>query len=359
MRFDRVLLVACLFALAVAATPAAGQTGGDGDGNGAQKLESLPRGIRAASQLSEQQQSDIRNYVDEAMSLLRSDRDGEVTAGRRSLLDPYGNVSSNTFEAFYGEAVLERLNPIFDDARSLVQLNAAIVASRVQRPASLDVARRALNVDDRAVRYWGAQILRQYAERGRETEAGIDEQQTQTIQQLAEQLLADEPHHLVTQPAMLALAALNTSEAKQRLIQGLTDRLTLHVNDSARPYRAERDAMRALLTQARRQANEGQLSDADVATLAGIACRYMVLASRQLVNGEAMAEAQVVTRRRTIDLADSVLQWSANQLDVSNYPGSVRGNGDWQQVNDQAEAWQSRLTESPYGLSGQDVSVPG
>ena len=217
MPLMRWLNVVSLVAVAAIATPALAQTGANGNGDGAPpELEPLPTSIRAATDLTETQQGQVRDYIDQALQMLASDDNEFVTAGRQALLQNYGNVASDSFKAFYGDAVLNGLTPMLQNQRPLIRLNAAIIVSHIQRPQALQLAQQVLGAKDIAVRYWGAKILQRYAEQANRGQQTIDPQQAQTIQEMVDGLLKNNPAGPVAHPALLALAALNTDDATAR-----------------------------------------------------------------------------------------------------------------------------------------------
>ena len=357
----------CLLGLAVlvGGPPAVvGQNQGPDQPDGAdeaagdeQEDAGLPTSLIAASSLGPDQKQQVRRYVTAAVSKLERGSPEAVTAARETLIEPYGTTSSDAFEAFYAQVVLDQVMPLFQQAGALVRLNAAIVVARMQQPEALEFASRALGGDDAAVRYWGAEALRRYVERAQQTEGAIEAQTAETIRTIvSEQVTADTPAS-VAEPAMLALVRLNSDEARDQLRQLLTDRLSRHVNDPAASYNAENAAMRRLLSQLQDQADQNAVTNAQVRTMATVAFRYLRLVARQL-NEADLSEAQAASHRRLVGLTSDVLRWSAGYLGASTYPDAVTAEAEPGTVATRADEWQSRLTESPYSIDSEALALP-
>jgi hypothetical protein len=353
MPLVRWLVVALLMLLGLLVVPTQAQA--QSAGSVAQPPEALANSLKAARSLSTDQQQVVRQYISQTLAILKAGGAEQIRAGREALLDPYGSAASSEFKAFYGDAVLGELAALVENSTSAVQLNAAIVAAEMQRPAALPLARAVLKVDNAAVRYWGGQILRQLAARGQ-----LSAEQRQTLIELVDGLLEGELSTRVVEPALLALTALNTEAADRRVLSALDQRIAVHVNTPELSYDGERAAMQALFRRLAQRAAEQSLAPDAVRPLARVACRYMLLIATQGQAGaEGLTDHREASLRRTIEFTNRVLQWSATELDAADAPAPVGSNDDWQKIQRAAEAWQTRLLESPYGIDQQQLALPG
>jgi hypothetical protein len=305
---------------------------------------SLPNAVLAASELSEQQQQQVADFVEQGLGKLTSDRAGRIIAGRRQLLQPYnaGGVTSDAFESVYEPRLIEGLSQAMQQGGPMVRLNAMIVAARTQRPAVLSLARDALADKDPGVRYWAAQAIRNAARR---SEDGLAEDQRQSVVQALAKLATGEADAHVVKPALLALAAIAGEQANDQLVAALNQRLQVHAGDPQQTYLPEQDALQTLYRNLAQAAANGQSDPAQIRELARVVFRYRALVEQQLSNHD-FDEATVDRRERLVDFSQQVLAWTANQLDVDGVPRST-------------DQWRQQLTQSPYNLGEDALAVPG
>jgi hypothetical protein len=347
--------------LALSAAPLAAQTGGGSDnaaGSGVQPPESLPNAVKAASSLDADQQQQIQQYIDASMALLMGRTPQQIRAGRSAMLSGIEPPTSETFAAYYGDQVIDRLSAALDQGGATVRLNAMIVAAAIRRPSALPLAQTALQDDDAAVRYWGGQVFRRLTQRGVRGGASLTEQHRQTILDTVQRVLNNNPSGAALEPAMLTLSALNIDAADQLLLDTLHGRLQSHAQAPAQSYDAERAAIQTLFRRRAQAAVDDEATTQQIAGLARVACRYALLIANQLKNqADQFSPQRESDLGRMIELTSRILRWSGGAMDASNLPAPLDPGDSPDELISSVQQWQQRLTQAPYGFTETELEV--
>jgi hypothetical protein len=266
--------------LALIAAPAVGQNQPGSN----QQTPSLPNSIKAASELSDQQQQQVQQFVQSGFGKLTAEQDSTVAAGRRQLVSPLSGAGSQTFRQFYGQQVASRLSGLMSQARPYVRLNALIVASNIQTPEVLTVAQASLQDQAPEVRYWAAMAVRNYA---RQSQEGLPEDQQEAVIQSLLNVINNEADPHVVKPAMLALAAIPGGNSNQRLLSALDQRIQVHLQNPEQSFIPEQDALQTLYRNLAVQVSENGASayQQSIRNLARVAFRYKALVAQQQYQG--------------------------------------------------------------------------
>jgi hypothetical protein len=318
--------------------------------------QSLSRDVTQAESVEDQHRQQIENHIDQGNSLLQSGDNEEVVSGRKQLISPFTSSPSDAFRDAYAGALGDRLETVLAQGRPLVRLNAMVVAGWMNHPRALGLGENAATDEDPRVRYWGAKVLRGFAEQPGQ----LGEEQRQQVRQALDQLIEGETVEEVNRQAFVGLAALDDPQADQILIGRLDNRVQQHAEDLSLGYVGARAGLEAL--HGRLANTEEETSSETVRELARVTARYLLIASEQLAEHQQVLEPdQRTARARLAVLADEILNWAVGQLDGEGRPqgnmAELIDNSDWQGVHQKAQAWAQTLTDAPFNFSDQQIAI--
>lgn len=313
--------------------------------------------VKIAASLTAEQAQQVDQYVGEQMNGIISGNPDRVVDGRQKLLSQFRTPgASDAFLNAMSNAVMKSMKEAVEHEELLVRLNAMIVATRLTTPEAIDVLRDALKDDSAAVRFWGAKALRDLVER---TELPRNRQMD--ILQTIEPLIVPEAQVPVVKVHFQTLAEMDIPEARKTLINMLNLRASFHVARPNQPHIATEEGLRQAYL---KLATDTGNIRAERKELVRAAYRYLDLISKQLADGDVMAD-NVANHGEMVNVTYTVLNWGwtnagGDPKKLPENPKTAVQFKRWQEVRRTVQSFERLLTApGPYQFEPQELRAAG
>jgi hypothetical protein len=316
-----------------------------------------PTLINTSSALSPEQQQLTDSYIHHWVTQLTTGTDEQVTRARDKMIEPMVQGPSKIFASAYSASLgIKLLQEGLNAERLIVRLNAMMIASRLTPADAVAMVEKGLQDGNPAIRYAAARAANDIA--SREDDKAPAPIQIRLLDALTNQLNGERVQ-LVLEQVLLSVSGLDIPEASDRLLNGLNQRVALHVKEPATPAGADREAMARLF---RRYVLQAPENDEVVRKLTQVAFRHLDLSVRLLEGGK-QPEAVVQDRLAMALLADRILRWAAERRIApgAKLPESVEKAlpaGNTQLARVYIEEWRKLLTTEQAGFVQAQLALP-
>ncbi|MCC7145163.1 MAG: HEAT repeat domain-containing protein [Phycisphaeraceae bacterium] len=331
----------------------------------AQPQASIPPELRATTTtFNEAQETLIETYVSAAVDQLATGEDKPVQEGRRLLLEPLAGDNSPIFRQAYSSFVRVKLTPALDSDKTLVRLNAMIIAAQLSDRGALELVKKGLADSNPAVRYRAAKAAGQLLVNVPfDTNTGREAFEKELLAIIKDRI-SQETSNDVWRPLLDALAGLQLPEGTSELVDALNRRIQAHATQPALTLDSERRALRGLFVKVVQGADpigSGRQIDRQlIRNLAKVSFRYLEMCATTLNNPSSAADA--VSFQGMIQDADVVLRWSVQKLNAT--PIALKPidplvkESLWAEILLQTQQWRELLTKSPFSFEPAELSIP-
>lgn len=312
--------------------------------------------LRATEVLTPEQEAAVRTSVAVKVQALVDAEDEQVGQLARDLSGPIRQSPSQFFLSAYASEVSNQLGAkAMASGRTIVRLNAMIIAAELDRSAT-SLITAGLKDPRSGVRYRAGLAIDRLAPQL------PTENQTQILTALRSVVASETSGNVLTQ-LMLGLAALDTNEARQAILEAVDRRINIHANAPGPSVRPERLALEALHRNLIKQVGRNQAASIGLLKdLARVAYRCMALGAI-LLDDQRVAPTTEPEFWSQIQTSDRILRWTIDRLaggEAPSFPPDVRDAVERQstaEVQLIVGEWEDLLARPPASLQSVDMEV--
>ncbi|MEM9417480.1 MAG: hypothetical protein AAGA25_00315 [Planctomycetota bacterium] len=294
---------------------------------------------------------DIEAFVDRQIAAIQSGDEETINLGRTNLTDPPRTPGvSERFLSQFSELVSEKVAPLMNSDSLKVRINSMVVCMSLPHPNGLEAIQKGLVDESAGVRYPAARALE-----GLLASEQLDPGQTGLVLNNIQDLIVAEDDIYVVQPLFEAMLA--APDNNEKVLEVLNERLPKHIDEPSASFVPANTALQAvfsrLFTASQRPADE-------VHELARASTRYLLLASRQLADGDVPDHVKaghveaILVSAAALEFAFDEVQ--SNELAPLAPGGPVKAEK-WDAVVRIGENWVAVLKSEPFNYTDADLDV--
>jgi len=305
------------------------------------------------------QEREVTDYIQYHVGVMNNGTDEQVLTARRRLLEPLrpNPQASELFIRSYSSYLRIELAPLLRNGRSLVRLNAMIIAYDLVDPAVLDLALDGLTDEHVAVRYRAYRVAEALLGRG------LSEFDQRRLFDAISRAIVNERDEHVWIMVLTILPKMDLDEAKQKLLVVLNRRVEAHARDLTLSLATERDALVKLYRDMVVGILQGTGRDAETMNkLMIVSYRYLALSANALTQATLDRDHQQ-DHQQMVESTDVILRWAVGTVAPGAVlPGRIDGlvkKQLWAEILAGCRTWSGLLIAPPINIAPEQIAVPG
>ncbi len=326
--------------------------------------------LSTASALDPAQTRTVASFVADLVDQLLNGNQDQVLDARTTLVEPFVTPNaSNIFKTAYSTALTKALEVGVTSDRMLVRINVQLIIGQLTDPTAIALVETGLKDKSPAVRYLAAKSGAAIGARF-ELPANPEDPAYTSNGEVQRKLLtalvatlSSESDYIVVEQLLAGIGALNLPEARDKLMLGLTERVTVRAVNTQLPVAAEHNTLTRVFSRVVREATAGRAVEPNfLKMLAVVAGRNMRL-SAKLLDENGVPAALAPQHAEMIKLGDTIIRWTAQQLKTpadklpkDDIKAGLDGRK-WTEVRLRVEEWINLMTGAPFSFPPSLLSV--
>jgi|GEM_PF-2429425 len=329
--------------------------------------------ISSSSALDSTSQRAVNAYVQDLVDQMINGNQDQVITARGKLIEPFVNPGASAiFKTAYSGALVTSLEPGVNSDRVFVRISTQMVVAQLTDAAAVALVETALADKVSAVRYLAAKAAAAIGPRfvipqdSEDPQFNTNSEAQQKLLAALVTALGKETDNIVVEQLLAGIGGLTLPEARERLLLGLNERVSVRAQNVHLGVAAERATLARLFNKVVRENSEGKPVPVGLLKqLIVVAGRNMRLTAKLLDEGN-VHESLVSQHTSMLELSNTIVRWVAVQkfeLAEDTLPkNDIEDNVDntsWPEIRLRAEEWVNILNSPPFRFSARVMSVDG